>query len=126
MQDVAIGQGTPSGKIDSFFMNPTTQSGGVVVRAASNAREFGSGPIYIVDQQGLKYSVPDLFTAQVLGVADGSAEGGIPPAPEAIMSFLPLGPTTLSMQAVQRTFDALPMPQNAGQYMTPVNQPGGN
>jgi type VII secretion protein EccB len=124
MNKVAIGQGTASGKIDSFFMNPSTNAGGVVVRAASNAKEFASGPIYIVDQRGLKFSVPDSYTAGVLGVGDGTAQGGIPPAPEAIMSFLPVGSATLSIQAVQHTYDSLPMQQNAGLFMTPTNQAG--
>ena len=120
MQTVQIGQGTTAGKVNSFFMNPAI--GGVAIRSASGAKEFGSGPIYVVDPRGLAFSVPNLFTAQVLGVAD--ATGLIPPAPASIVGLLPLGGQSLDTQAVQRTFDSMQVPANAGQYLTPTAQPG--
>jgi type VII secretion protein EccB len=121
MQPVQIGQGTSAGKINSFFMDP--RIGGVAIRSASGAKEFASGPIYVIDPRGVAFSVPDVYTAQVLGVADSSASG-VPPAPASIVSLLPLGGQSLDIQAVQRTFDSMNVPANAGQYITPTAQPG--
>ncbi|HEX4723371.1 MAG TPA: type VII secretion protein EccB [Pseudonocardiaceae bacterium] len=120
MQTVQIGQGTSAGKVNSFFMNPAI--GGVAIRSASGAKEFGNGPIYVIDPRGLAFSVPNLLTAQVLGVAD--ATGLIPPAPASIVGLLPLGGQSLDTQAVQRTFDSMQVPDNAGQYLTPTQAPG--
>ena len=120
MQTVQIGQGTTAGKVNSFFMNPAI--GGVAIRSASGAKEFGSGPIYVIDPRGVAFSVPNVTTAQVLGVAD--ATGLIPPAPASIVGLLPLGGQSLDTQAVQRTFDSMQVPDNAGQYLTPTAQPG--
>jgi ESX secretion system ATPase EccB len=122
MKAVQIGQGTSAGKVNSFFMNPAV--GGVAIRSASGAKEFGSGPIYVIDPRGVAFSVPDVHTAQVLGVADASQSGDVPPAPASIVSLLPLGGQSLDIQAVQRTFDSMQVPDNAGQYLTPTQQPG--
>lgn len=123
MMPVPIGQGGPGGKIDAFAMLPGM--GGAVIRAASSAKEFGSGPIYVVDPRGVKFSVPNLQTANVLGITDGSDSGGIPPAPEPIVGLLPNGAQALDVQSVLHSFDAMPMPANAGQYITPPNQSSG-
>jgi type VII secretion protein EccB len=122
MQAVQIGQGTTAGKVGYFFMNPNV--GGVAIRSASGAKEFGSGPIYVVDPRGIAFSVPDVHTAQILGVADASPTGDVPPAPASIVSLLPLGGEPLDVQAVQRTYDSMQIPDNVGQYMTPTAQPG--
>lgn len=123
MTSVAIGQGTSTGRINSFFMTPSL--GGVVFRPASGAREFGKGPIEVVDPRGQRFSVPDLPTAQALGVASGAPDGGIAPAPESIVSLLPLSNATLSTQAVQRTFDSIPLSQGAGQFIEPTTPGSG-
>jgi type VII secretion protein EccB len=122
MGAVPIATGTQQGKIDSFFMSPSL--GAVAIRAASGAKEFSNGPIYIIDRRGLAFSVPDLFTAQVLGVADSS--GRLPPAPQSIVGLLPLGSQSLSTQAVQRTFDSMNVPDSEGQFMSTVPGAGGN
>ena len=120
MTTVQIGQATSAGKVNNFFMNPAL--GGVAIRSASSAKEFGSGPIYVIDARGVAFSVPDVNTAQVLGVAD--AGGGVPPAFAPIVRLLPLGGAPLDTQAVRRTYDSMPVPDNVGQYITPAAQPG--
>jgi hypothetical protein len=120
MASVQIGQATSAGKVNHFFMNPSL--GGVAIRSASSAKEFTSGPIYVIDARGVAFSVPNVTTAQVLGVAD--AGGIVPPAFAPIVQLLPLGGASLDIQAVQRTYDSMPVPDNVGQYITPTAQPG--
>ena len=122
MQAVQIGQPTSAGKINYFFMDPKV--GGVAIRSASGAKEFGSGPILVIDPRGIAFSVPDVRTAQILGVADGSATGDVPPAPASIVGLLPLGGESLDIQSVQRTYDSMQIPDNVGQFITPTAQPG--
>ncbi|HEX5405888.1 MAG TPA: type VII secretion protein EccB [Pseudonocardiaceae bacterium] len=120
-----IGQAGSVGKINSFFMNP--QLGGVAVRAATSAGDFDSGQIYIIDPRGVAYSVPDTFTAQVLGVADSSGTGDLPPGPQSIIGLLPLGGEPLDMQAVQHAFPGgMQIPAGAGQYIQANPGSGGN
>jgi type VII secretion protein EccB len=122
MTPITIGQGTSSGQINQFFMNPAL--GGVAIHGATNASEFGSGPIYVIDPRGVKFSVPDQFTAEVLGVADSS--GYLPPAPNQIVSLLPGGGQQLDTQTVQKTFDGMSL-NNVGQFLEPTTQnAGGN
>jgi type VII secretion protein EccB len=121
MAPVPIGQPSPSGqKIDAFFMDPSHQS--LAVHAASNANEFRSGPIYIVSGRGVKYSVADETTAQGLGIATGGAADGLSAAPESILQLLPSSAQTLSTENVLRTFDSVPVQNNAGYYITPSSQ----
>jgi len=122
MQAVQIGQGTSAGRINYFFMSPNV--GGVAIRSASGAKAFASGPIYVIDPRGLAFSVPDVRTAQILGVADASVTGDVPPAPASIVGLLPLGGESLDIQAVQRTYDSMQVPDNVGQFITPTAQPG--
>ncbi|HEX5119658.1 MAG TPA: type VII secretion protein EccB [Pseudonocardiaceae bacterium] len=119
MAMVPVGTGTPTGRINQFFMNPTL--GGVAVRAATGSGEFDSGPIYVVDPRGVSFSVPDTFTAQVLGIANGTATGGLPPAPQAILGLLPPGGSPLSMQAVQHAVDGMAVP-SVGHFLPPPSQ----
>lgn len=123
MNSVQIGQGTPTGKINAFFMNPTL--GGTAIRSATNPNEFSNGPIYVIDPRGVAFGVPDTTTAQVLGVADGSATGDLPPAPADIVGLLPPGGSELSVQAVERTFDSMSEPNNVGQFVNPTTANGG-
>ncbi|HEV3356076.1 MAG TPA: type VII secretion protein EccB [Pseudonocardiaceae bacterium] len=122
MLPVPVGQPGPSGeKIDSFFMNPGHQS--LAVHAATNPAEFKAGPIYIVSGRGVKYSVADLTTAQGLGIANsGGTSDGLAAAPESILSLLPSSAQTLSTENVMHTYDAVPVQQNAGYYITPSSQ----
>jgi type VII secretion protein EccB len=124
MSQAEIGQGGSVGKINSFFMNPSL--GGVAIRAATSAGDFDSGQIYIIDPRGVAYSVPDTFTAQVLGVADASSSGDLPPGPQSIIGLLPLGGEPLDTQAVQRAYPGgMHIPPSAGQYLPAPNN-GGN
>lgn len=119
MASLPLGQTASSGGVSRFFMNPSL--GGVAIRSASSAQEFGDGPIYIVDPRGVKFSVPDLHTAQILGVADQSAN--IAPAPDQIVRLLPGGGEQLDTQTVQKTFDGM-SPTNVGQYLNPAQNQG--
>jgi len=48
----------------------------------------------------------------------------VPPAPASIVGLLPLGGESLDIQAVQRTYDSMQVPDNVGQFITPTAQPG--
>jgi type VII secretion protein EccB len=123
MAAVPIGSGTSLGKINQFFMAPAL--GGTAIRAASNPKEFGNGPVYIIDPRGVAYSVPDTYTAQVLGVADASPSGDLPPAPQSIVSLLPLGGSPLDTQSVLRTFEGMSVPPSVGAYLPVPTQGNG-
>jgi type VII secretion protein EccB len=123
MAQVPIGQGTTMGRINDFFMNPSL--GGTAVRAATGADEFGDGPIYVIDPRGVAYSVPDTTTAQVLGVADGSASGDLPPAPESIVGLLPSGGSPLDEQSVLHTYDGMSPPSGVGSFLPLPTQSNG-
>jgi type VII secretion protein EccB len=123
MSAVQIGQATSSGKITSFFMNPGL--GGAAVRAATGPGQFSNGQIFVIDPRGVKFSVPDVSTAQVLGIADGTTTGDVPPAPQSIVGLLPGGGSPLSIQAVQKTFDTMPPMNNVGQFIPQANSNGG-
>jgi hypothetical protein len=121
MAPVQIGTPAPNGiKIDYFLMNSPAVGDGITVHAATNAGEFVNGPIYIVSARGTKYSVPDMKTAQALGVSSSSPpQYGIWPAPQSILGLLPTAQQDLSVQSVQRSYDTLSVPANAGQYAPP-------
>lgn len=125
MSMVGVQQSSPTGAINSFFMNPNL--GGVAVRAATNAGEFTSGQIYVIDPRGVRFSVPDLFTAQVIGVASGTQ--AIPPAPQSIVTLLQPGGSQLDTQAVQRAFGGMQVPPTVGRFLpgpaTQANSGGG-
>ncbi len=99
MSMVGVQQGSPTGAINSFFMNPSL--GGVAIRAATNAGEFTNGQIYVIDPRGVRFSVPDLYTAEVIGVANSSQP--IPPAPEPIVTLLQPGNSQLDTLSVQQS-----------------------
>jgi type VII secretion protein EccB len=126
MTPVQIGTPAPNGaKIDSFLMNSPAIGDGVTVRAATNPGEFSNGPIYVVTARGVTYSIPNLQTAQGLGVASTTGpQFGIWPGPQSILGLLPASSQELSVPAVQRTFDTLQVPGNAGQYVTATSTPG--
>lgn len=127
MTPVQIGTPAPNGtKIDYFLMNSPAIGDGAAVHAATNLGEFSNGPIYVVTARGVTYSVPNLQTAQGLGVANTTGpQFGIWPAPQSILGLLPASSQELSVQAVQRTFDTLQVPGNAGQYVTPTSTTSG-
>lgn len=114
---VAIGQPGPEGiPIDGFYMR---QGFGAVVRSATSADSFDRGPIQLITDRGMRYGVPDVRTAQGLGLAPQD------PAPANIIRLLPTG-ASLNTQDVLRTFDSVPVEDGAGTFNTPEPQAAGN
>jgi type VII secretion protein EccB len=73
-------------KLDYFYMPPGQAA---VVRGAANQAGADSGPLYLVADDGVKYGIKDVATAQGLGVINGA--GDIKAAPASIMASLPTG-----------------------------------
>lgn len=94
----AIGKAGPGGKIDSFFM--PTGRGAVIQSANTGADSLNKGPISLVTDSGLRYGIPNLQTAQGLGLGDPPPR----PAPSSIVDLLPTG-TTLDTNSAQRSFN---------------------
>ncbi|GAA3664215.1 type VII secretion protein EccB [Lentzea atacamensis] len=88
--------------IDQFLMLPGKQA---VVRASQGKGDFGTGPVQIVTGRGVRYGIPDAGTAAALGL-----EGNFPPAPNQILSLLPMGPQ-LNKNEANRSYDAIPTPK---------------
>ena len=109
---------TPSAdgvRIDSFYM-PAGR--GAVVRQATSKEDFTRGQITLVSDRGVKYGVPDLRTAQGLGLDNQK------PAPRSIIQLLPDG-ASLSVKDVEQSYDSVPIAP--GRYPTedPEAQGGG-
>lgn len=88
--------------IDEFLMLPGKAA---VVRASQGKNDFGTGPVQIVTGRGVRYGVPDGGTASALGL-----EGPFPPAPNQILSLLPMGPQ-LNKNEANRSYDSIPAPK---------------
>ncbi|MET8756754.1 type VII secretion protein EccB [Lentzea sp. NPDC004782] len=95
--------------IDEFMMLPGKQA---VVRASQSVGDYGTGPVQIVTGRGVRYGVPDAGTAAALGL-----EGTFPPAPNQILSLLPMGPQ-LNKNEANRSYDAI-TPAQKGQIKDP-------
>jgi type VII secretion protein EccB len=114
---IQIGQVSPDGyKVDRFHMPPGRAA---VVRSATSKESFNTGSIQLVTDRGLRYGVPDLATAQALGLTPQD------PAPESIIKLLPVG-ASLNTRDVMRTFDSLPIEPGAGTFASQEQQAGGN
>ncbi|MET9228733.1 type VII secretion protein EccB [Lentzea sp. NPDC003310] len=87
--------------IDQFLMLPGKAA---VVRASQGKNDFGTGPVQIVTGRGVRYGVPDAATAAALGL-----DGTFPPAPNQILSLLPMGPQ-LNKNEANRSYDSIPVP----------------
>ncbi|MEV6243108.1 type VII secretion protein EccB [Lentzea sp. NPDC051838] len=98
--------------IDQFLMLPGKQA---VVRASQGVGDYGTGPMQIVTGRGVRYGIPDTGTAGALGL-----EGNFPPAPNQILSLLPMGPQ-LNKNEANRSFDAI-TPAQKGQIKDPQQQ----
>jgi type VII secretion protein EccB len=108
-----IAQPSPDGvKIDKFFLQPGRAA---VVRSVTSQATFASGPISLISDRGLRYGVPDVNTANGLGLNNPQ------PAPDAIIRLLPTG-ASLNTADVQRSYDSIPSDPNAGSF---VNQTSG-
>jgi hypothetical protein len=107
---VAISTPGPDGqKIDHFYLPPGRAA---VVRGVNSSKEFGTGPIYLVSDRGVKYGVPDAENAGILGLTNQK------PAPLSIMRLLPDG-ASLNKKDVLQTYDSVPVVP--GKF----DQPGG-
>ncbi|GGU63374.1 type VII secretion protein EccB [Lentzea flava] len=84
--------------VDQFMMLPGKQA---VVRASQSVGDFGTGPAQIVTGRGVRYGIPDAGTAAALGL-----DGTFPPAPNQILSLLPMGPQ-LNKNEANRSYDAI-------------------
>jgi type VII secretion protein EccB len=90
--------GSDGQKIDHFYMTPGRAA---VVRGANSSKDFGTGPIYLVSDRGVKYGVPTSEVAGILGVTNQK------PAPQSIMRLLPDG-ASLNLKDVLQTYDSVP------------------
>ncbi|WP_330272352.1 type VII secretion protein EccB [Lentzea sp. NBC_00516] len=90
--------------IDQFLMLPGKAA---VVRASQGKSDFGTGPVQVVTGRGVRYGVPDGGTAAALGL-----DGTFPPAPNQILSLLPMGPQ-LNKNEANRSYDSIPAPKGA-------------
>lgn len=107
---------TPSAdgqKIDHFYLPPGRAA---VVRGVNSSKEFGTGPIYLVSDRGVKYGVPNADTAGILGLTNQK------PAPLSIMRLLPDG-ASLNTKDVLQTYDSVPVGTG---FFEPTNTNGGN
>ena len=100
-------------RIDYFYMPPGR---GAVVRLTTSREDFGTGPITLVSDRGVKYGVPDAATAGALGLGDQK------PAPANIVGLLPDG-ASLSTKDVVQSYDSSPV--GPGQYPTTTPAAGG-
>ncbi|GAA4000525.1 type VII secretion protein EccB [Allokutzneria multivorans] len=101
VKPVQLAQADGSGEaLDGFYLPPGR---GAVVRAATSENDFSTGPIQLVSDRGVKFGIPDVRTAEGLGLA-------LPywPAPESILRLLPEGPR-LDPREARRVFDAVPL-----------------
>lgn len=104
-ESVAISTPNADGvRIDHFYMPPGRAA---VVRQSTSKEDFTTGNITLISDRGVKYGVPDLATASVLGLNDQV------PAPENIIRLLPSG-ASLSVKDVKQSYDTTPFAQ--GQY----------
>ncbi|USX50714.1 type VII secretion protein EccB [Lentzea sp. HUAS12] len=102
MTPVELNAAGASGEIvDEFLMMPGKAA---VVRASQGKGDFGTGPVQIVTGRGVRYGVPDAGTATALGL-----DGTFPPAPNQILSLLPMGPQ-LNKNEANRSYDSIPAP----------------
>jgi type VII secretion protein EccB len=111
---VAISTPSADGiRIDHFYMPPGR---GAVVRQATSKEDFTTGQITLVSDRGVKYGVPDVATANGLGLSNQV------PAPENIVRLLPDG-ASLSVKDVKQSYDSTPV--GPGQYPSTTPNAGG-
>lgn len=102
---VEITQPSPDGyRVDAFYMPPGRAA---VVRSVTSKEQFGKGPIQLVSSLGVRYGVPNVYTAGILGLTPQK------PAPELILRLLPTG-SSLNVQNAQQTWPASALTQASG------------
>jgi type VII secretion protein EccB len=102
--------------LNGFYLKPGFAA---VVQSATGKASFGKGPIQLISDRGIRYSVPDAATADAIGLNDRQ------PAPESIIGLLPTG-ASLNTQDVLRQFDSVPVDLSKGSFPTQSQQPPGN
>lgn len=108
---VALAQADGDGPLlDSVYLPPAK---GAVVRAISPGTDVGA--LFLVSDTGVRYGVPDMDTAGVLGLA-----GHPDPAPNSIIALLPIGPE-LNQRAALLAHDGMASDARA----STVPKPGG-
>jgi type VII secretion protein EccB len=78
---------------DSVFLKPTK---GALVRGVVPGQRPDTGVIWLVTDQGLRYGIPELEVARALGLGEITT-----PAPESILSLLPIGPELNPQRALE-------------------------
>ncbi|MCR3719810.1 MULTISPECIES: type VII secretion protein EccB [Prauserella salsuginis group] len=86
-------------QVDQFYMQPGHAA---VVRAATTQETFDGGPLQLVSDRGIRYSIPDVTTAEWLGLSGNMFKA----APETILKMLPAG-SSLNYQDVRQTYDSV-------------------
>lgn len=106
MRPVKLAQADGGGDaLDRVFLPPGR---GAVVRSVVPGQDVGTGTIFLVIDQGVKFGVPSVEVARALGLGEW-----FDPAPAAIVRLLPTGPA-LDPQAATRTFDRVPAADGSG------------
>ncbi|WP_024876305.1 type VII secretion protein EccB [Saccharomonospora piscinae] len=112
--------GTPSPdnmKVDSFYMRPGFAA---AVQSATTQATFERGSIQLISDRGVRYGIPSR------GIAEGLGLTKLDPAPESIIKLLPAG-ASLNTQDAQRTYDTVPVEEQAGAVIQPdQTASGGN
>ncbi|MFL6142370.1 MAG: type VII secretion protein EccB [Labedaea sp.] len=91
--------GADGQRIQHFYLPPGRAA---VVRGSRSKEDFGTGPIYLISDRGVKYGVEDKATADTLGLTDPK------PAYYPITNLLPNG-ASLNTRDVQQTYDSVPV-----------------
>ncbi|MBP2476179.1 type VII secretion protein EccB [Crossiella equi] len=98
LKPVQLAQADGNGEaVDQFFMPPGKAA---VVRSSTGDNNL-NGPIYLVSDRGVKFSVPSVEVAKGLGLGEQ-----FPLAPETILTTLPSGPA-LDPKDAARMFDTV-------------------
>lgn len=104
---IDVGTAAPDGynKVDQFYMQPGYAA---PVRSATSKETFGKGPLQLISDRGIRYGIPNVTTAQWLGLGENLFQ----PAPETIIKMLPAG-ASLNPQDVRKTYDSVQVAPNA-------------
>lgn len=103
-------------RLTGFYMPPGR---GAVVQAATGTGSFDAGPIKLISDTGLVYGIPDIKTAEGLGLSKPR------PAPESIVRLLS-NAAMLSVENARQTFDRVDPGSGDfnGQAGVPADQAG--
>jgi type VII secretion protein EccB len=118
---VRLAQADGSGdRLDEVFL-PTGR--GAVVQGVVPEQPAGTGTIFLVSDQGVKFGVPSTAQVPSAQLAGALGLGNPQPGPAAVLQLLPTGPALDPDQAI-RTFDSVPVQGDAGAKLPLSNGPG--